>query len=194
MTMVSGIEVGKVQGAKQRGVVLGEDWTGPAASQDHEFRERRQKRGLISINRSPLARKIITFNLLAILVLVAGVLYLNPFRDSLVVQREAALVTEAGLVADVFAARLDGDGAVDAVAVLADLRFSSANEIFVYDDGGALIASTVGMQRDPPENIAGFNGDSGNTVITDFLNAIWEGMSAIFAAVWWNARCRAPPR
>src|SRR5690606_13344051 len=129
-------------------------WTGPSATVEQELRERRRKRGLISINRSPLARKIITFNLLAILVLVAGVLYLNPFRDSLVVQREAALVTEAGLVADVFAAHMDGNATVDATRVLANLRFSTANEIFVYDGTGGLIASTVGMPRDPAENIS----------------------------------------
>ncbi|NCO20577.1 MAG: histidine kinase [Rhodobacterales bacterium] len=182
MVMASVIDVGKVRGTKQGGVVLGEDWTGPGATVEQELRERRQKRGLISINRSPLARKIITFNLLAILVLVAGVLYLNPFRDSLVVQREAALVTEAGLVAEIFGAHLDQGGPGEAAAVLANLRFSSANEIFVYDDTGALIASTVGLRRDPPENIQGFIGEDGNTVITDFLNVLWQGMSAIFAA------------
>jgi len=171
-----------MRNAKQRGVVLGEDWTGPSAAVEQELRERRQKRSLISINRSPLARKIITFNLLAILVLVAGVLYLNPFRDSLVVQREAALVTEAGLVADVFAARLDSGAEVDASVVLSNLRFSTSNEIFVYDSTGSLLASTLAMTREPAENIAGFNADDSNTVITDFLNAIWEGMSAIFAA------------
>ena len=64
------------------------------------------------VNRSPLARKIITFNLLAMIVLVAGVLYLNPFRDSLVLQRERGLVTEAELIADVFEAQLPDAGPV----------------------------------------------------------------------------------
>ena len=173
--------MGKVRNAKQRGVVLGEDWTNPGATAEAELRQRRQKRGLISINRSPLARKIITFNLLAILVLVAGVLYLNPFRDSLVVQREAALVTEAGLVAQVFAAKLNTDGALNAEEMLADLQFSSSNEIFVYGDEGDLVASTVGLDRDPVETIPGFNTEGESTIITDFLNSLWEGMSAIFA-------------
>ncbi|MBT2131378.1 sensor histidine kinase [Aliiroseovarius lamellibrachiae] len=70
------------------------------------MRDKRARRGLISINRSPLARKIITFNLLGLMVLVAGVLYLNPFRDSLVLQRERGLVVEAELIADVFEAQL----------------------------------------------------------------------------------------
>ena len=55
---------------------------------------------MFTLNRSPLARKIIMFNLLAIVILVAGVMYLNPFRDSLVHQRERALAIEAQLVAD----------------------------------------------------------------------------------------------
>ena len=63
---------------------MGEDWTEEHSSVEAELQSTREKRNLISLNRSPLARKIITFNLLALVVLVAGVLFLNPFRDSLV--------------------------------------------------------------------------------------------------------------
>ncbi len=82
-------------------VVLGEDWV-DQSSVDTELRASRNKRRSISVNRSPLARKIITFNLLGLVVLVAGVLYLNPVRDSLVAQRERALVMTAELLAEVF--------------------------------------------------------------------------------------------
>ena len=85
----------------QSEVVLGEDWERPVGSIESELNEARARRGLFSLDRSPLARKIIVFNLLAILMLVAGVLFLNPSRDSLLLQREAGLVTEARLVADV---------------------------------------------------------------------------------------------
>ena len=51
------------------------------------------RRGIVALNRSPLARKIIIFNLMALVMLVAGVLFMNPFRDSLVLQRAAGLVT-----------------------------------------------------------------------------------------------------
>lgn len=96
-------------------VVIGEDWVGPLNTVETEMRDKRARRGLISINRSPLARKIITFNLLGLMVLVAGVLYLNPFRDSLVLQRERGLVVEAELIADVFEAQLrDGVALSDA--------------------------------------------------------------------------------
>ncbi|MEM6901589.1 MAG: sensor N-terminal transmembrane domain-containing protein, partial [Pseudomonadota bacterium] len=81
MNNASGIDVVGSKPVKQAEVVLGEDWVGPDAKVESELRAKREQRGLVSINRSPLARKIITFNLLAILVLVAGVLMLNPFRD-----------------------------------------------------------------------------------------------------------------
>ena len=91
-------------GASASGVVLGEDWVAPQGAVDSELRARRARRGGISLKRSPLARKIIIFNLLGMFVMVMGVLYLNPFRDSLVFQRETALVVEAQLVADLFEA------------------------------------------------------------------------------------------
>jgi two-component system sensor histidine kinase ChvG len=72
-------------------IVLGEDWDRPAGTVESELRAARQRRSMFTLNRSPLARKIIMFNLLAIVILVAGVMYLNPFRDSLVHQRERAL-------------------------------------------------------------------------------------------------------
>lgn len=88
-------------------VVLGDDWMSPDDDDfDAVLPDKRSERGLISINRSPLARKIITFNLLGLVILVAGVLYLNPFRDSLLFQRERGLVVEAELIADVFEAQL----------------------------------------------------------------------------------------
>lgn len=83
-----------------------EDWMSSQDDFDDVFQEPRAGRRLISINRSPLARKIITFNLLGLVILVAGVLYLNPFRDSLLFQRERGLVVEAELIADVFEAQL----------------------------------------------------------------------------------------
>ena len=54
------------------------------------LKEGRNGRSMVALNRSPLARKIIIFNMMAIVVMVAGVLFLNPFRDSLVLQREEA--------------------------------------------------------------------------------------------------------
>ena len=80
---------------KPAGLLLGEDWVSPEAVADTALREGRGRRSLLALNRSPLARKIIIFNLMALVILVAGILFMNPFRDSLVIQREQGLVTEA---------------------------------------------------------------------------------------------------
>ena len=94
-------------------VLLGEDWVSPETLTDEALRADRHRRGIVSLNRSPLARKIIVFNLLALVILVSGVLFMNPFRDSLVLQREEGLVTEAKLIANVFEAQIPGTGAVN---------------------------------------------------------------------------------
>ena len=103
MTQLLGMGV-RGKATDRADVVLGEDWVAPEGVVDFELKAGRERSGIISLNRSPLARKIITFNLLAMIVLVAGVLYLNPFRNSLVLQREGGLVAEAQLIADVFEA------------------------------------------------------------------------------------------
>ena len=90
MTVASGFDMGKAsQGPDQSPkaeVLLGEDWVTPETDSDGFATPRRA--GVAHLNRSPLARKIITFNLVGLILLVAGVLYLNPFRDSLVIQHE----------------------------------------------------------------------------------------------------------
>lgn len=55
--------------------------------------------GLAGLRSSPLARKIVVFNLLALMVLVAGVTWLNPLRDSHLAQRAAAMADHAELIA-----------------------------------------------------------------------------------------------
>ncbi len=183
----SGVNVVGAKPAKHAEVVLGEDWIGPDAAAESEARAKRDRRGVIAMNRSPLARKIITFNLLAILVLVAGVLFLNPFRDSLVIQRERGIVVEAELISGFFEAQLPenvpvslstGDG-LDIGGTLAALEIPNAVEIFVYDNTGGLVASTVGQPR-RPSPVAALDGEDRSTVITDFLNSFWTGISGIF--------------
>ncbi|MBN2907145.1 MAG: sensor histidine kinase [Rhodobacteraceae bacterium] len=147
---------------------------------------RREKRGFISLNRSPLARKIITFNLLAQIVLISGVLYLNPSRDGLVTQRENGLVAEAELVADVFEAQMasgvpvdlaTGDG-LDAPSTLAGIDLAPGLEAFVYDAGQRLVTSATGRQRPAPVG-ATVGEEQRVTIITDLLNMIWEGLASI---------------
>ncbi len=158
-------------GAKGQ-VILGEDWVSPEVLSDKALQGGRGKRGLFALNKSPLARKIILFNLLALVILVAGVLFLNPFRDNLVLQREAGLVSEARLVADVMRTRAADTGGLP--ADLSDLSISAGVEVFLLDPAGVITARGVGKVDESlpsrPET---------STLITDFLGKVWSGVSAL---------------
>ncbi len=175
--------------AKQAGVVLGEDWVGPDAKVESELRAKRERRGLISINRSPLARKIITFNLLAILVLVAGVLFLNPFRDSLVLQRERGLVVEAELIAGVVEAELPSVGPVNLLAgdglnileMLEAFDIPSQVDVHIFDMREVLVGSNLAASRSPRAPPQGLKVDERKTLITDFLNAVWNSLAGMLS-------------
>lgn len=186
MTIASGIDVHNAEPAKNADIVLGEDWDG-ANHADQAAQNVRRRRGFVSLNRSPLARKIITFNLLALVILVAGVLYQNPFRDSLVFQRERGLVAEAKLIADVFEAQMVASGATGLVAdggvedTLSDLDLPEGVEVFVYDGSETLIAETRGNPRDLSAPVSGLEKDTRSTVITDALNSVWEVISGLLA-------------
>ncbi|WP_442354555.1 sensor N-terminal transmembrane domain-containing protein [Jannaschia rubra] len=168
-------------------VLLGEDWERPASVAETELGDVRARRGLFSLDRSPLARKIILFNLLAILMLVAGVMFMNPSRDSLLVQRERGLVTEARLIADVFQASLPqglpvslgaGDG-VDVPTLLEGIELPQGVEVHVFDTYGALVAKAIGNASIlEVDGLAESGGKT--TIITAALNGIWEVLSAVF--------------
>ncbi|NPD14676.1 sensor histidine kinase [Xinfangfangia sp. D13-10-4-6] len=154
-------------------VLLGEDWVSPDSIPD-EQRLARPIGGLVALNRSPLARKIIIFNLMALVVLVAGVLFLNPFRDSLVVSREAGLVREARLIASVIEASQGRvQGGPDYQAALARIELAPGVVAFVFDPEGNVLTSRTGPEMGPiPER---------PTVITDFLNSVWDGVSVVLS-------------
>jgi len=201
MTLASRIDVRESRTTQDADVVLGDDWVAPDSAEDKEIRAHRQKRGFISVNRSPLARKIITFNLLAIILMVAGVLYLNPFRDSLVFQREAALVNEAELIANVIEAQFPtgvpvslatGEG-VDVEAALANLAHDAGVEVYVYDTVGTLVATTEGRERPPPTPVVGLERERRATLITDFLNRAWDGMAGLLPGGEGTAPVRTGP-
>ena len=127
---------------KDGDVVLGDELVAPDNHVEDELRERREGRGVFSLRKSSLTRKIVTFNLIALNILVAGILYLNSSRDGLALQLANGLVGEAELVADVFEAQLPtgapvnlvtGDG-VDVAATLGKGKHPRQGvEVFVFD-------------------------------------------------------------
>jgi two-component system sensor histidine kinase ChvG len=158
-------------------VLLGEDWVRPDEAAP-EMRDQRDRRNIVALNRSPLARKIIIFNLMALVILVAGVLFMNPFRDSLVVQRETGLVTEAKLLADVFEAQIRGaEQALQVAQTLEAVDIGPGVDVFVFDAAGQLLGTGRGAASEGPADSS-----EDATVITNFLNGVWEATSGFLAA------------
>ncbi|WP_461428797.1 sensor N-terminal transmembrane domain-containing protein [Gymnodinialimonas sp.] len=174
--------------AERADIVLGEDWDRPQSGVESELRAARSRRSLISLNSSPLARKIILFNLIAIMVLGVVFLWLNPVHDSLVVQRERALATEAQLMSDIFEANLPasapanlvtGDG-IDPEGVLSRIGVPDGMEVFLFAADGVPVISTRDIARSGVRPVQGLQGQPRETLlITDFLVSIYEGLSGV---------------
>ncbi|SEG21884.1 two-component system, OmpR family, sensor histidine kinase ChvG [Thalassococcus halodurans] len=169
-------------------VVLGDDWVAPDSTVERELRESRARRGLFSLNRSPLTRKIITFNLIALNVLVAGILYLNSSRDTLAIQRAVAMEAEVELIADVFEAQLEGEtqvrladeGAVNVQVTLGNLDLRQGSRVLVFDDQNFLVGETTGTMTPSQSILQDEQGDK-PTVISDFLMTLWRSVSELFS-------------
>ena len=177
--MTAAPRIGK-EGRRDRSddVVLGEDWTSGEGLVDPALRASRDRRGVVSLNRSPLARKIILFNLLALLVLAGGVMFLNPYRESLVVLRQEALIAETLLMSDVFEAVVaETDAPLDAARagrVLETVQVGPEGEAFVMLPDGSLAARKVGQPRIEGEL------QVRPTPIVDTLTAAWNGVAGLF--------------
>lgn len=177
MTTAPNISMKDARSAKPGELLLGEDWVSPEVVADNALREGRGRRGIVSLNRSPLARKIIVFNLMALVILVAGVLFMNPFRDSLVLQREQGLVTEAQLIANVVETAVAAT-AGQLPANINEMGIGPGVEVFLFDPAGVLVSRGIGAPRE--SNLAAR--DQRQTIITDFLNSIWEGVSGLLGS------------
>ena len=179
-------DTGMIQNQHDGDVVLGDDWVAPENTVAQEMQAKRARRGLFSLKGSPLTRKIITFNLIALITLVAGILYLNSSRQSLVLQRAGALVGEARLIADVFEAQLPASGSVslatgdgiDVHSTLSGLSLRTGVEVYVFDSTESQIAETKGDSDSAAiDHLNG--GQSGPTLISDGLSAIWGAAERI---------------
>ncbi len=164
------------------GVVLGEDFVAPDVSSS-EMQSSRAKRGLVSLRASPLTRKIITFNLMALVLLLAGILYLNNSRDSLAEQRRISLLGEANLIVNVLEARMPaevpvnlvtGDG-IDLESALNSLSLRDGVEVFVFDPTGFLVGSAASDGNGSIKEVE-------PALLTDALSWVWERVSAPFSS------------
>jgi two-component system, OmpR family, sensor histidine kinase ChvG len=156
-------------------VLLGEDWVSPDATVER-LKEGRGGRSIVGLNRSPLARKIIVFNLMALVLLAVTVLFMNPFRESLALQRQLGMVRQAELISAVYEAHLrSGNTGFDFRVPLQDIELDPVLEVFVFDPTGSLLASRVGqgtgtLVTDPDQP----------TILTDFLEGVWNVVTVLF--------------
>lgn len=174
--------------ARTPDVLLGDDWVAPQPLGENELGDRRRRRGFFALRRSPIARKIITFNLIAMMLLIAGVLYINSSRDTLAYQRAIGLVSEAELVADVFEAKLpanapvnliSGDG-IDVQETLAGLNLNGGIVVSVYDPQANLIA--MSEMRGEIANVTGLTDVGGGTFLTDLLTSAWNAVALVLGS------------
>ncbi len=188
MALAERIDVRDMAPQRDGDVVLGDDFVAPNSTVEEEIRVTRERRGVFSLKGSPLARKIITFNLIAMSVLLAGILYLNSSRDSLALQRVQGLVSEVELIADVLEAQLPvgapvnlatGDG-IDVAEVLQGLDLRKGVEVYVFDTTSALISMTegAGLENSPVKR----DDDSQKTLLTDGLSWLWAKVSGPFSS------------
>jgi len=184
MALAEGIEVRDLTPRKEGDLVLGEDFVAPDRIEDSEITARRARRGWLSLRGSPLTRKIVTFNLIALNVLVVGILYLTGSQTSLVQHNIDSLRERAALTADVVAARLPqtapvnlatGDG-IDVADTLDRLAVREGTEVFLFDAEGRLVGRKPG---DLPRLQS--LGSLPETPLTDLMTRLWTTVSAPFA-------------
>ena len=156
--------------AARTDIVLGDDWVGPGDAVETEVRASRARRGFLSISSSPLARKIALFNLIALVVLIAGILFTNPVRDSLLEKQAEMLSTTVQLLASV----VSEDGNLEQVhaALASSPGYDQRLEVLLVGSDGAVRGRFRGEA--PPEPSL-----DRATPISDFLAAIWSGMSVL---------------
>ena len=152
------------------------------AAVDADEEELRAPSGRFSFNWSPLTRKIILYNLIALTVLVVGVLNLNHSDDALAKLHRQNLVTEAELIADVLETRLapvarSGQEQADilkAREALDDMTLGG-NSVFVFDRGARLVAER--KEYADPHGVEEGQG----TTLTYLLSKLSQRQSAFLA-------------
>jgi two-component system, OmpR family, sensor histidine kinase ChvG len=167
-------------------IVLGEDWVDPEVTRGGVTYLDAPKRGIIALRKSPIARKIVVFNLIAMFIMIAGVLYLNASRDNLAFQRANGLISEAQLIADVFEVQLPSRAAVDLVTghginaaeTLANLNLRGGMEVSVFAPDATLVARTTGALTET--GIADLDAVIGRTFISDLLGTVTGGLFGLF--------------
>ncbi len=134
--------------------------------------------------RSPLARKVITFNLVALVVLVLGVLYLNQFQDSLIATRERGMRTEGLLMVAAIEDKLPSEANEQelrsiALSVVESYSDRTANRIWIYDSAQRFLG---GAAADAPPSLieSGEEDVQWSSAFTSIAGEFWDRAAPIF--------------
>ena len=163
-------------------LVLGDDWDTQMGQTDTTATGS-ARRGLF--RRSPLTRKIVTFNLIALNILIAGILYLNSSRDSLIQQRAYSMAAETNLLTEVLGARSKSDTEFaliqsDLNIWISGLPLREGSLVVVFDTNGDPIAGELVKGPNAATTNLPDNGKS-FTPLTDSLSWIWSKLSRLVA-------------
>lgn len=136
-------------------------------------------RGGRSLWVSPLTRRILSLNVLALNVLMVGFLFTNPSRDGLVQQRIESLVSQAKLLADftkveIRARDIQEPSVEDFKKFLAEIDLRRGLTTVVLDDKSNLVIAIEG--DDDPFIPA----ETRPTPISDFFAKVWGAISTPF--------------
>lgn len=137
----------------------------------------RRRAALVALRRgvSPLTRKIVVFNLIALNLLLVGMLFLGAGREDLLDAYRGQRGVEAKLMAEVLAPLPGGAlSPSDVAAGLARMPLQGGQSALVFAPNGTLLGQATGPadpQMGPPP-----------TPVVDAIEALWRGFGAIFLA------------
>jgi two-component system sensor histidine kinase ChvG len=97
--------------------------------------------GLLRFRSSPLARRIIIFNLIALSVLLLGMLYLNQFGGGQIQDKQKSMQVDISLYGEILQTRLLQD---DAIMLPADTPISEGMVLQIFQADGTLASSFAG--------------------------------------------------
>ena len=138
--------------------------------------------GFWAFRHSALTRRIVIFNLIALNILIAAVLYFSSARDSLVFQRSQAMVVEAELAANIITLQMaQNTGPLSETPalneMLAQLRLSRGSTLYVFASTGSLLGKANSLNQTAIENLP--NDLPLATPITDGLTALWSAVKRL---------------
>ncbi len=129
-----------------------------------------KKRRFFSLDPSPLARKIIVFNLIALGILLTSILYLNQSEDGVVNYRRASLNRQAEIVAGELAEMDIGTGLSDAqLAKIALIARPTGAIVQVFDHDKNLIWKSPPLEAVELAPVS----ESGTSAFSAFMQSIW---------------------